>query len=75
VWGNTTWAADDPPNAWQTHGQFVAFRPSSGVHDPGLRNLTADEASNFILEHTPSTFQVVFPPSSLMVPHLQLVRG
>ncbi|KAF8518206.1 phospholipid:diacylglycerol acyltransferase [Gautieria morchelliformis] len=57
VWGNTTWAADDLPNAWQTHGQFVAFRPISGVHDPGLRNLTADEASNFILEHTPSTFQ------------------
>lgn len=59
MWGNATWAADDLPNAVHTHGQFVAFRPNNGSHDPGLRNLTANEASNFILEHTPSSFQVM----------------
>lgn len=58
MWGNATWAADDLPDALETHGQFVAFRPSS-VHDPGIRNLTAGEASNFILGHTPNSFQVV----------------
>ncbi|KAF8589534.1 phospholipid/diacylglycerol acyltransferase [Ramaria rubella] len=57
IWGNATWAADDLQNATQSHGHFVAFRAINGANDPGTNNLTVDEASDFILGHTPSSFQ------------------
>ncbi|KAF8526019.1 Lecithin:cholesterol acyltransferase-domain-containing protein [Hysterangium stoloniferum] len=57
IWGNSTWAADDPLDSTHTHGEFVAFRALGGVQEPPISNLTAEKASNFILEHTPSSFQ------------------
>jgi phospholipid:diacylglycerol acyltransferase len=62
IWGNTTHAADDDSNATHTHGELIAFRHSqpfsiaSESSDTG--NMTAEEAGNWILSHTPSSFQV-----------------
>jgi phospholipid:diacylglycerol acyltransferase len=61
VWGNGVHAPDDECNAIHSHGQLIAFRQSqAGIVARGetWRNMTADEASRWILEHTPSTFQV-----------------
>lgn len=58
VWGNATWAPDDPKDNDHSYGQFVSFRSRDTPYDPAIGNLTIDEASNFILEHTPSSFQV-----------------
>jgi len=57
VWGNITHAPDDEADANHTHGQLISFR-NGGTNTTQLENMTADEASNWILEHTPSTFQV-----------------
>ncbi|KIP11356.1 hypothetical protein PHLGIDRAFT_21774 [Phlebiopsis gigantea 11061_1 CR5-6] len=58
VWGNTTFAPDDVDNRNQTHGELIAFRETVvkalGEH---INNMTADTASNWILEHTPEHFQ------------------
>lgn len=62
MWGNATNAPDDD-NATHSHGDFIAFRKTplweataqSGEKD---MNMTAAEATNWILEHTPSSFQV-----------------
>ena len=67
VWGDSNWAPDDEPGSTHTHGELIAFRqataPSSGQDiPPGVeqtKNMTADDASTWILERTPSTFQVV----------------
>ncbi|EIW80823.1 phospholipid diacylglycerol acyltransferase [Coniophora puteana RWD-64-598 SS2] len=56
VWGNTSFAPDDPADATHTHGELIAFR-SLASSTTGTRNMTADEASTWILERTPSAFQ------------------
>lgn len=60
VWGNGVHAPDDDCNATHSHGQLIAFRQSQVGSPTGdmPRNMTADEASDWILEHTSSTFQV-----------------
>jgi hypothetical protein len=58
IWGNSTGAADDLMNSTHTHGEFVTFRSISGVDEHGTGNLTAEKVSNYVLEHTPSSFQV-----------------
>lgn len=71
IWGNHTHAADDPGNCTLSHGSFLSFRPSellgananektnADVAMPSeTKNMTADEAGTWILEHTPTTFQV-----------------
>lgn len=60
VWGNGMHAPDDECNATHSHGQLIAFRQSQLGTATGKpsQNMTADEASEWILEHTPSTFQV-----------------
>ncbi|KAF9501792.1 phospholipid:diacylglycerol acyltransferase [Pleurotus eryngii] len=61
VWGNSTNAPDDLPSATLSHGQVIAFRDSLKLNtetvDHGVKNMTADEAGAWILEHTPSSFQ------------------
>ncbi|KAJ7729512.1 phospholipid:diacylglycerol acyltransferase [Mycena maculata] len=66
IWGTPHGAPDDSHNCTHTHGSLFAFRvpplppdtasTSKGVEpDPG--NMTADAASDWILQHTPSSFQ------------------
>jgi phospholipid:diacylglycerol acyltransferase len=62
VWGNTTWAPDDHEGATRSHGQLISFREkmpadesASGILPTG--NMTTTQASNWILSHTPSSFQ------------------
>ncbi|KAJ3517266.1 hypothetical protein NLJ89_g617 [Agrocybe chaxingu] len=58
IWGNDTHAADDECDASHSHGELIAFRDTAlPDNDPETRNMTAEDASNWILEHTPSTFQ------------------
>ncbi|KAF4567493.1 hypothetical protein EYR36_011115 [Pleurotus pulmonarius] len=61
VWGNSTSAPDDLANATLSHGQVIAFRDSLQFNaenvDHVVKNMTADEAGTWILEHTPSSFQ------------------
>ncbi|PPQ62922.1 hypothetical protein CVT24_006162 [Panaeolus cyanescens] len=56
IWGNATHAPDDECDAHHTHGELIAFRE---VHNGKTiaRNMTTDEASIWILQHTPTTFQ------------------
>lgn len=63
VWGDASWAPDDDPGSSHTHGELIAFRQAAvplSAHDitRPTRNMTADDASTWILERTPSTFQV-----------------
>lgn len=65
VWGNISWAPDDEPDSSHTHGELIAFRRAAAVSAQDLthgveqtKNMTADDASTWILERTPSTFQV-----------------
>lgn len=59
VWGDVTSAPDDHENATHTHGELVAFRQALAHVDESVeRNLTAEESSNWILEHTSVSFQV-----------------
>lgn len=66
VWGNVSWAPDDEPGSSHTHGELIAFRQVAAAASaqsitPGIeqtKNMTADDASTWILERTPSTFQV-----------------
>ena len=59
MWGNATFAPDDIDDKDHTHGELIAFRETVvkalGEH---INNMTADTASNWILEHTPAHFQV-----------------
>ncbi|ORX35684.1 Lecithin:cholesterol acyltransferase-domain-containing protein [Kockovaella imperatae] len=64
IWGNTEMAPDDPANATDTHGRFLSFRHPEVTSDE--RNLTAsnvspnltmNEASAYVLTHTPLHFQ------------------
>jgi len=64
VWGNDIHAPDDERNATHSHGQLIAFRQNhAGTVAQGeiSTNMTADEAGEWILRHTPSTFQVSGP--------------
>ncbi|KAF8070434.1 Lecithin:cholesterol acyltransferase-domain-containing protein [Lyophyllum atratum] len=61
VWGNTTQAPDDEPDAIYTHGQLLAFRDADAVSAASRGDLTpnmsAEQAGQWILQQTPSTFQ------------------
>lgn len=65
VWGDANWAPDDEPESSHTHGELIAFRQAAvplSAHNitPSVeptKNMTADDASTWILERTPSTFQ------------------
>ncbi|KAF9476351.1 LACT-domain-containing protein [Pholiota conissans] len=58
VWGDLTGAPDDLPNSIHTHGELISFRESLIQPDDVIKkNMTAQDASNWILEHTPTTFQ------------------
>jgi phospholipid:diacylglycerol acyltransferase len=58
IWGNSTHAPDDVDGSDHSHGELIAFRAK--LNDPTVRNMTADNAGTWILEHTPTTFQVGF---------------
>lgn len=60
IWGNVTNAPDDIAGATHTHGELISFRNilTANDTDSDLRNMTANEAGNWILQHTPSYFQV-----------------
>lgn len=62
VWGNATWAPDDEDDAEDTHGHIYSFRQTDADQhelneDTVKTNLTATDAHNFLLQHTPSSFQ------------------
>jgi phospholipid:diacylglycerol acyltransferase len=59
IWGNSTHAPDDVDGADHSHGELIAFRAK--LNDETVKNMTADNAGTWILEHTPSTFQVGIP--------------
>jgi phospholipid:diacylglycerol acyltransferase len=56
IWGNATHAPDDAYDNTHTHGELIAFR--SSMTDGSLKNLTAVDAETWILQHTPTSFQV-----------------
>lgn len=63
VWGNTTHAPDDECDGKHSHGELIAFRHSRQLgaeqnEKDMTGNMTVDQAGTWILEHTPSTFQV-----------------
>ena len=60
VWGNATSAPDDLSNSTHSHGALIAFREASSAldGDMDLNNMTSNEAGTWILERTPTTFQV-----------------
>ncbi|KAJ7188606.1 phospholipid:diacylglycerol acyltransferase [Mycena filopes] len=66
IWGSPHGAPDDAHGCNHTHGELIAFRvspPPPGVKstskgvEADTRNMTADGASAWILQHTPSSFQ------------------
>lgn len=63
IWGNETWAPDDEPEASHSHGALISFRremvaaPGVGVAEQ-TKNMTAEMVDDWILERTPSSFQV-----------------
>ncbi|KAF8178601.1 phospholipid/diacylglycerol acyltransferase [Mycena galopus ATCC 62051] len=66
IWGTPSGAPDDMPGSNHTHGDLIAFRrpippPPGGTTDAGVEvttnNMTADAAGEWILQHTPSSFQ------------------
>jgi phospholipid:diacylglycerol acyltransferase len=60
VWGNGMQAPDDDHSATHSHGELIAFRQNSieNFDESPCKNMTADETSDWILKHMPSTFQV-----------------
>lgn len=60
VWGNMTHAPDDGLDSAHSHGELISFRRSQVINDSSIRNMTADDASTWILQHTPSYFQVIY---------------
>ncbi|ETW74994.1 Lecithin:cholesterol acyltransferase, partial [Heterobasidion irregulare TC 32-1] len=59
VWGNATHAPDDESDKAHTHGELIAVAGGNGseLGTVSARNMTADEAGTWILEHTPTSFQ------------------
>lgn len=64
IWGDADAAPDDPVNATDTYGRFLSFRhPRTSSDEDQLTkrtvspNLTMDDASSYVLTHTPSNFQ------------------
>lgn len=60
VWGNATFAPDDLDGKDHSHGELIAFRESvvKALENEHLSNLTAHTTSTWVLERTPSYFQV-----------------
>ncbi|KAI9639305.1 putative phospholipid:diacylglycerol acyltransferase [Dioszegia hungarica] len=64
IWGTHNAAPDDPQNATDSHGRFFSFRHAGSSSEEAdldkstvSPNLTMNEASPYILTHTPTTFQ------------------
>ncbi|KZT69720.1 LACT-domain-containing protein [Daedalea quercina L-15889] len=60
IWGNATFAPDDLSDDARSHGELILFRESvlgTEGATSRLRNMTASEASTWILERTPTQFQ------------------
>lgn len=58
VWGSALHAPDDACNNTHTHGELIAFRSlSPQSNGDTTRNMTAEEAGLWILQHTPTAFQ------------------
>jgi phospholipid:diacylglycerol acyltransferase len=68
IWGDSKSAPDDQEDQHETHGDLISFREtlfSTNISSEEIissdteRNpMNADDASLWILEHTPSSFQV-----------------
>lgn len=67
VWGDGTSAPDDYEDTTNSHGELISFRDdpadalfdASSFDEPDIKNMTADAASAWILQHTPVTFQTM----------------
>lgn len=61
MWGNATFAPDDTSHGARSHGELISFRESVIAAEGAgsrLHNMTADDASTWILERTSTQFQV-----------------
>ena len=58
VWGNATFAPDDLHFSDLSHGELIAFRQPIADVDQSVTNMTAAGAGDWILERTPTSFQV-----------------
>ncbi|TIC14432.1 phospholipid/diacylglycerol acyltransferase [Wallemia mellicola] len=62
VWGNSTYAPDDPENTTDTYGRFLSIRDNY-VMDPNQNktlsrhNYTITDANNYVLTNTPKVWQ------------------
>jgi len=59
IWGNATSAPDDLDQADHSHGLIYSFRQTANETEFTAGNLTASNASTFLLQHAPSSFQVM----------------
>jgi len=57
IWGTGDHAPDDPDNCTLSHGRFFSFQQVHGDHMHQVGNLTADQASDWVLDRTPVEFQ------------------
>lgn len=79
VWGNATFAPDDLGEKDHTHGELVAFRKgiatidAAHTGDADVQNMTANDVSTWILQRTPSYFQVCHP--YILLPSLEIDGG
>lgn len=63
VWGDSDTAPDDVPGMTHTHGHLIAFRQgdenATVNRGDDVANMTSEDAGTWILQHTPSTFQIM----------------
>ncbi|KAF5322347.1 hypothetical protein D9619_001710 [Psilocybe cf. subviscida] len=57
IWGNATHAPDDIDYTSHSYGDLISFRSGALHVNDKSTNMTSEDASNWILEHTPATFQ------------------
>ncbi|KAK0530863.1 phospholipid:diacylglycerol acyltransferase [Tilletia horrida] len=59
IWGNETAAPDDLDGHEHSHGLIYSFRKDKNVTELTASNMTATNASTYLLQHAPSSFQVM----------------
>ncbi|KAK0551283.1 phospholipid:diacylglycerol acyltransferase [Tilletia horrida] len=58
IWGNHSHAPDDIEGHDHTHGQIYSFKKADNITEVPT-NMTATDASTFLLRHAPSSFQMM----------------
>lgn len=67
IWGNDTFAPDDPENTTDTFGRFLSFRNTTTepvdkelTSQTVYPNLTIDDTAPYVLEHTSTDYQRMY---------------